>query len=309
MPETSQKNTAVEKINIDLIAHPDIVNPFTEITRRARKFLLLTSFVGFTVTWAGFVPNQIETLGITLTEMNKNAILILIIFSLLYFISAFWLYANTDLIRYKILRRAGTDNIKNTSGKKLLESREAIKKYEKELQRSKPTKTNNLSYRLPRPPSEIFTAASVKEQIEEPMQLYKYSNAKVIFDKFVPIIGGMTCLTFITFKLLLTKFSDTHLVYISTIFVFTTFALFAMIFNFTRFKKHLSNSKDKLINFYNITNSKFILLQQKIHKPGSKRHQKLDALRKSLAQKAIDNMLKRQKKEMKRYQNKKKMDS
>jgi hypothetical protein len=291
------KNKPIEnQLNIDLIAHPDIVNPFTEITRRARKYLLLTSFIGFTVTWAGFVPNKIEALGITLTDVNKDAILILVIMTIIYFLSAFWIYANTDLVRYDILRRAGTDNIKSTSGRRLLASQEALKEYEIQIKLIKPKHPLKIGPKLPSPPKEVFEAAKIQEQIQEPMLLYKYSKVKVIFDKYFPIIIGLVCLIFVSLKLGTFQLTDDQLILFSFISLLSTFLLLSLIFRFNKIKKKFISLFDKSINIYNKANDTFIKAQLKLCKKNSKRHQKLEQLRIKLAKRNINKFVERQKK-------------
>jgi hypothetical protein len=259
------------EIDLDLVIHPVLINPFSDITRRARKFLLLVTLIGFAITWAGLVPNKITAFDIELSTSDQDAILILNMITLLYFIITFWLYTNTDLVRYWIVKRAVKEYLKSTTGKELLLRQKQLKTYQNNLKT-----TNQRTYlKLPKVPKEVFEAAAIKEQLEEILKLTKHSDIKVNFDKWIPILSGFICFIFIAIKLSKPDYTDLNIIYVSIGLIFGIFFSIAL---FKNFKKWKTTVVGKLRFYIYKANLKIINAQLKFCKKDSKRYKKLSEI-------------------------------
>lgn len=76
-------------------------DPLSEISRRERKFLLATSFVGIAVVKVGIVPQKISALGVEFEGTNQSAFLYLTSTLIVYFLVAFVIYAASDFILWR----------------------------------------------------------------------------------------------------------------------------------------------------------------------------------------------------------------
>lgn len=86
----------------DSVAEVRVKDPLRKITRKERKYLLLVSVVGLTVSEMGLVPEQISMFGITFSETNQSSFLLLIAFVVIYFVLAFIIYAVSDFIAWRL---------------------------------------------------------------------------------------------------------------------------------------------------------------------------------------------------------------
>ncbi|MFC2104451.1 hypothetical protein ACFLS4_03755 [Bacteroidota bacterium] len=67
-------------------------------SKKQRKLLLISSFIGFGVDQIGLVPSKIGALGIDFTTDNMKAVPIVLAISIVYFLSAFIIYLISDLV-------------------------------------------------------------------------------------------------------------------------------------------------------------------------------------------------------------------
>ena len=69
---------------------PKIYDNYPENTRKKRKNLLVTSFVGFVIGYAQIIPKNISFLGIEFEEIQKDSFLTVIIVLISYFLIDFY---------------------------------------------------------------------------------------------------------------------------------------------------------------------------------------------------------------------------
>jgi hypothetical protein len=79
-----------------------INNSLSELSRRERKYLLMTSAIGVFVSWAGVVPTKISALGIELNSSEQKAFLLMLACIVTYFLLAFVIYGFKDFIEWRI---------------------------------------------------------------------------------------------------------------------------------------------------------------------------------------------------------------
>jgi hypothetical protein len=71
-------------------------DPLSEITRKERRNLLVTSVVGIAIAKADLVPSKITAIGVEFSQTNQKALMVVIGCILLYFFLAFIFYAWSD---------------------------------------------------------------------------------------------------------------------------------------------------------------------------------------------------------------------
>lgn len=76
-------------------------DPLREVTRKARRSLLVASVAGILVVSAGVVPQEIAALGVTLSAPDQRNVLWVLIGIITYFIFAFVLYGWTDWLVWR----------------------------------------------------------------------------------------------------------------------------------------------------------------------------------------------------------------
>ena len=77
-------------------------DPLSEVTRKERKLLLVSSALGVAVVKTGLLPTKIEALGIAFSNANTSALLKILSLVVLYFLVAFVLYAASDLLAWRL---------------------------------------------------------------------------------------------------------------------------------------------------------------------------------------------------------------
>ncbi len=295
-----QDNKDKSEFDLGLITDSRIINPFLEITRRTRKALLLTTFLGYAVTWAGLIPTKIAALGIELSASNLSTVYILIIVALLYFLTAFWIYANTDLISYNIVQQAGKDNIRDSLGKELLENQMSLKSYN---ETKKNPSDNKPSMKLPEVPPEYFKMAAIHKLMSQPLALYKYVGAKVWFDKNVPIYSAISCLFFMLLKLSSLKYLDTIILLFGLVLTILIAIVLYVVMNrkslYQRIKKIISN----IDSFLTKLNLKVIELQLNKSKKGSWLYKRASKKKVKIAKAAMDRIFNRSKRTINKAKN------
>lgn len=77
-------------------------NPLNEISRRERKYLLMTSAIGIFVAFTGVIPTKISALGIELNASEQKAFLLMLALIIGYFLLAFLIYGFKDFLNWRI---------------------------------------------------------------------------------------------------------------------------------------------------------------------------------------------------------------
>jgi hypothetical protein len=87
---------------IDAVSGHFVRDPLSEITRKERKVLLAITAIGTVMVKANIVPEKISALGIDFGEINKVILLRSLALVSLYFLVAFFLYAVSDFLAWRI---------------------------------------------------------------------------------------------------------------------------------------------------------------------------------------------------------------
>lgn len=77
-------------------------DPLSEVTRKKRSHLLITSVIGITMVKTGLVPQKISALGVEFSSVNRNTLLYLVALIVVYFFSTFIIYSAADFIAWRL---------------------------------------------------------------------------------------------------------------------------------------------------------------------------------------------------------------
>ncbi len=77
-------------------------DPLSMVTRRERKFLLVSSITGITIVKTGFIPTKISALGIEFAKTDQNSLLFVLGLIILYFLIAFLIYGTSDFLIWRL---------------------------------------------------------------------------------------------------------------------------------------------------------------------------------------------------------------
>ncbi len=80
----------------------DLGDPLSNVARKQRKGLMLSSVVGIVAITTGLIPKEISTFGIRFSESDQRTIELLNLSVVAYFMIAFLLYAGADFMRYRL---------------------------------------------------------------------------------------------------------------------------------------------------------------------------------------------------------------
>lgn len=78
-----------------------LVDPLSEVSRKERRMLLGLSMLSLFFTHGGALPTKLTALGVELGTGEQRTFLYIIAVGLLYFLSAFFLYAMSDFIVWR----------------------------------------------------------------------------------------------------------------------------------------------------------------------------------------------------------------
>jgi len=78
-----------------------LADPLSSICRLERRNLLIANMVGILIVEVGLIPTQISTLGITLSFKEQNTFIFIIACMIMYFSSAFIIYAINDFFIWR----------------------------------------------------------------------------------------------------------------------------------------------------------------------------------------------------------------
>lgn len=77
-------------------------DPLSDILRKIRKYLLLCSGLGVVMSKAGIVPSAITFFGLSTGEVNQRALLAIVWFLILFFLTSFVVYTSMECVRAKV---------------------------------------------------------------------------------------------------------------------------------------------------------------------------------------------------------------
>jgi hypothetical protein len=81
-------------------------DPLQEISRKERKALLIVSILGIFIAHTGFVPTEINALGIVFKTKEQTAWYVMLALICLYFLCSFSLYCSVDYVTWRKAARA-----------------------------------------------------------------------------------------------------------------------------------------------------------------------------------------------------------
>lgn len=90
----------------------DILNDsLSDVTRREKRNLLVSSIVGILVSKGGLVPSKFAALGVELSTPEQNVFVILAMGIVLYFLVAFLIYGFADYLMWRSRYQSYIENI------------------------------------------------------------------------------------------------------------------------------------------------------------------------------------------------------
>ena len=78
-------------------------DPLSDVLRNIRKYLLLCSGLGVVMSKAGIVPSAITFFGLSTGEVNQRALLAIVWFLILFFLTSFVVYTSMECVRAKVI--------------------------------------------------------------------------------------------------------------------------------------------------------------------------------------------------------------
>lgn len=88
--------------------------PFHETTRKVRRNLLISSFLGVVATKVGLVPSKIAAFGVEFTASNQQSLLIFLAIIIGCFLASFIVYVYSEFSAWKVLLAAADfEEVKN----------------------------------------------------------------------------------------------------------------------------------------------------------------------------------------------------
>ncbi|MFV0543661.1 MAG: hypothetical protein ACK5L8_08250 [Marinicella pacifica] len=298
--DRSTKNEEVG-FDLNLITDERVLNPFHEITRRTRKSLLLTTFLAFSITWAGLIPTKIEALGIELSSSDQTALHILIVIALIYFLIAFWIYSASDLMRFNIIMHAGKENIKKSFGGEILNSHTVFSEYKNYNKESKGKQTN---HQLPKIPPDLIRLSALDQLIKQPLGLYKFVGRKVWFDRNVPLLSGIFSIIFILAINFMPDSSANRLIGLSLLITVLIAVFYFLTKNWRKIFESIRKKVIKIDKNFRFVRLKFIGIIIKKSKTGSWMNKWAEKRKIAIGKAGMDKILKKNKSKNRKAQTK-----
>jgi hypothetical protein len=85
-------------------------DPLSKETRTERRSLLGASAIGIVIVKTGLVPSKISALGIEFNQTDQRSLLLAIAAVVLYFLTAFLIYAGSDFLVWRLTIRNALKN-------------------------------------------------------------------------------------------------------------------------------------------------------------------------------------------------------
>ena len=113
-PPESPRQSAQEKPPSRNASEVALGDQLKEVTRKERVYLLGLSAVGIAIAKTGLVPQEINTLGITFAQTDRQSLLDIFALVILYFLAAFVVYGVSDLLAFlNAYNAANWDDVAN----------------------------------------------------------------------------------------------------------------------------------------------------------------------------------------------------
>lgn len=181
------EDTQTEKKSgiLEAVDDPRVLDPLSEVTRRERKTLLLASLLAFAISIGGLVPTEIEALGIKLSQTERDSILLLVSFSIIYLLSGFFIYSLADIRSRNIAIALGRRKISPELSKEISKAQSRVKEY-----------IDNKKFDMLHkdPVTKKYFAAS--EDLKIAGKAKATGMLRVAFDFYLPIIVGLVAVSF-----------------------------------------------------------------------------------------------------------------
>jgi hypothetical protein len=93
----------------------ELGDTLSETTRKERKALLGVSLAAMVIAKTGLIPSKIENLGIEFSSQDRATLLYLIVVAVVYFLTAFVIYAWSDFVRWRLSIHRTTLGLRESS--------------------------------------------------------------------------------------------------------------------------------------------------------------------------------------------------
>ena len=176
MKTQTPKNAGI----LEAVADPRVLDPLSEVTRRERKVLLLASLMAFAISVGGLVPTEIEALGITLSQTQRDAMLVLVSLSILYLLAGFWIYSLADLRSRNVAIALGRQKISPDLAAEMSTARERVK-----------TIISSKDFKHLTSDPEIKRYFSISDDLKIANRVRTVGTLRVAFDLYLPVLVGL----------------------------------------------------------------------------------------------------------------------
>jgi len=108
-------------------------DPLSDVTRKERRLLLLVSLIGIAFVKTGLYPTKISALGIECSQADQRAMTLVLCFVVLYFLVAFFLYAVSDFLAWRLEYIAAMKKVYEERRKTIEEKRKEKRKIDRSM--------------------------------------------------------------------------------------------------------------------------------------------------------------------------------
>jgi hypothetical protein len=165
---------------LEAVADPRVLDPLSEVTRRERKALLLASLMAFAISVGGLVPNEIKALGITLSQTEREAMLVLVSLLILYLLAGFWVYSLADLRSRNLAIALGRQKISPDLAAEMSTAQERVR-----------TIIGSKDFQHLTADPEIKRFFSISEELKLASRVRTVGTLRVAFDLYLPVLVGL----------------------------------------------------------------------------------------------------------------------
>lgn len=174
---------------LEAVEDTRVLDPLSEVTRRERKALLLVSLMALAISVGGLVPSEIQALGITLSQAERDSILVLISLSILYLLAGFWIYTLADLRSRDLAIALGRQKISPDLASEMSTVPERFK-----------TIIDSKDFGNFTTDPEIKKFFSVIEELKLVDQIWTAGTFRVAFDYYLPVFVGLVAIAMSLFE-------------------------------------------------------------------------------------------------------------
>jgi len=174
--------------SIGIVKNPDdiIDDPLTDVSRKGKKMLLITSTISIIILIFNLFPQKLSLSGIEFGHIEKSNLLILLAISNSYFLFSFWFYGSIDYHKWrlKIIERAKI----NTNFLPNLDANANLNQIRLEFER-------------------LYKWQEENEQKKNDLYKWKkYENIRKVIDYYFPIFYSSFALLFCIFHFIMFRF-------------------------------------------------------------------------------------------------------